>query len=436
VANSKVFCNTPWYELHIYWDGSLGICCRESQKLYDDDQTQYNIANMTIAEWFNSHPVRQFRQQMLDSTPSKFCTKCYQEESSGNTSRRFRSNQKSIIFTRTAFDQSWKQSPGNHYFEHSAQHDGFTSSSPIDLHIDLGNFCNMACKMCCATDSSTIASQEVKWGIESSRKYLGTDWTKDEQVWASFKQQLLEIPKLKNIHFMGGETLLTDRLEDLADWLIAHKRFDVCISFVTNGSKFKPELIKKLTKFPRVGIEISIENLDVRNDYIRQGFSTQQILKNISQYQELCNGSSVSLALRPAPSLLSVGGFEKLLRYALHNQFVVKSGFVSEPKFLDIKILPEHIKKFYLSRFQTFLDELNDVDADVDYNASDPNNLKLIIKEQVIQCISTLTAETPPDSDDLLRQMVDHCKKWDNVYQHNARVLYPEFEEIWNKYGY
>ena len=148
------------------------------------------------------------------------------------------------------------------------------------------------------------------------------------------------------------------------------------------------------------------------------------------------NGSSVSLALRPSPSLLSVGGFEKLLRYALHNQFVVKSGFVFEPKFLDIRILPENIKKFYLSRFQTFFNELNDVDADVDYNASDPNNLKLIIKEQVIQCMSALTAQTPSDSDDLLRQMVDHCKKWDNVYQHNARVLYPEFEEIWNKYGY
>ena len=71
--------------------------------------------------------------------------------------------------------------------------------------------------MCFPRASSKIAVQEVKWGIESSKKYVGTDWTSDQSVWDNFKTQLVTIQKLKNIHFMGGETLISPRFEDLVD---------------------------------------------------------------------------------------------------------------------------------------------------------------------------------------------------------------------------
>ena len=436
VPNQKIFCNTPWYELHIYHNGDLGICCQESQKLYDEDQQQYNIANMTLMEWFNGQLANDFRQQLLGDSKSKFCTRCYQEESLGNNSRRLKSNQKSVIFTRSAFDQSWLQSPGLKHFEFSANHQGKTATVPIDLHIDLGNFCNMTCKMCRAANSSSIASQEVKWGITSSQQYLGTDWTRNTDVWNRFKQELLDLPGLNNIHFMGGETLLTDRLEDLVDWLTEHKRFDTCISFVTNGSRFKSGLMEKLSKFRRVGIEVSIENLGPRNDYIRQGFSTDQILKNILQYQSWCNGSSITVTLRPAPSLLSVGEFVHLLEYAVINKFVVKSNLVIKPKFLDIRILPDFVKQQYIPKYQAFLSQFDSDCADTDYNASDPNNVRLIVKEQATQCLSALQTPAPDDAEQLLAQMVEHCKRWDVVYQTNARLLYPELTEVWDKYGY
>jgi hypothetical protein len=436
MPNKDIFCNTPWYELHIYHNGDLGICCQESQKLYDQDQQQYNIATMTLTEWFNSQPAKQFRQQLLGNTQSKFCTRCYQEEYLGNNSRRLKSNQKSVIFTRTAFDQSWAQSPGQTQFEFSRVNQGKTATVPIDLHIDLGNFCNMTCKMCRAANSSSIAAQEVKWGIVDSQQYLGTDWTRNTEVWNRFKRELLTLPGLNNIHFMGGETLLTDRLEDLVDCLIEHQRFKICISFVTNGSRFKSSLMEKLIKFRRVGIEVSIENLGPRNDYIRQGFATEQILKNISQYQSWCNGSSVTLTLRPAPSLLSVGGFVQLLDYAVKNKFVVKSNLVITPRFLDIRILPDAVKQQYILQYQEFLSQFESDCVDVDYNASDPGNVRLIVKEQATQCLAALQSPAPDDADQLLSQMVAHCRQWDTVYQTNARLLYPELTDIWNQYDY
>ena len=274
---------------------------------------------MSIPEWFNSEPVNRFRREILEHKKLSECQRCYKEELYNGDSRRLRSNQKSVIFTQQAFEHSLQQSPAYKEFEYSHQHQGKTQTWPIDLHIDLGNFCNLACKMCNSQASSTIASQEVRWGIESSRQYLGTDWTRNIDVWNNFKNQLLQLSGLKNIHFMGGETLLTDRFEDLVDFMTMHERFDVCFSFVTNGTVFRPELINKLKRFSRVGIEISIETVDEHNAYQRQGTDTNLVLENIQKFVTLCNGTSMTVSLRPAPSILTIGYYASLLRYALKN---------------------------------------------------------------------------------------------------------------------
>ena len=436
MPNPSIFCNTPWYEIHIYWDGSLGICCQEDHKLYAKSDRQYNIASMSILEWFNSDPVRQFRSNIVGDHPLTECRRCYTEEDHAGNSRRLKSNQKSVIFTRTAFDASFKQSPGHDKFLHSANNQGHTTTMPIDLHIDLGNFCNLACKMCNAGASSSIASQEVRWGIESSRQYLGTDWTRDQTVWNNFKQQLLALPGLNNIHLMGGETLLTARFEDLVDFMIEHERFDLCFSFVTNGTIFRPDLLNKLKQFRRVGIEVSIETVDEHNAYQRQGTDTDMVLKNIEQYKKWCNGSSITVALRPAPSLLSIGYYTGLLQYALNNQLIVKSNLCYDPRFLSAEILPETVKKQYQVAYLELLDQLSDIAVESDYNASDPNNYKHAIKEQAQMCLDVLQTPPPADSEFELERMVRHCERWDQVYGYDARKLYPEFNKILDRYGY
>lgn len=435
-ANKNIFCNTPWYELHIYWDGGLGICCQEDHRLYTPGDSKYNIARMTIQEWFNSEPVRKFRSDILQDKRLSLCRMCYNEEDHGGNSRRLRSNQKSVIFTQVAFDDSFQQSPGYRQFEYTSLNQGATHTQPIDLHIDLGNFCNLACKMCNAQASSTIASQEVRWGINTSRQYLGTNWTKDHQVWDCFKQQLLSLSKLNNIHFMGGETLLTDRLEDLVDFLILHERFDVCLSFVTNGTVFNESLLKKLQRFRRVGIEISIETVDEHNAYQRQGTDTAQVLNNIEKYLSWCNGTTITVALRPAPSLLTIGYYTSLLEYALERRLIVKSNLCYQPRFLVAEILPESVKNLYLQRYQDLLNKLDKTTVTPDYNSSDPNNYQSVIKEQALMCQSILQSPTPMDSEKELERMVRHCERWDRVYGYDARKLYPEFGPILDRYDY
>ena len=434
--NKNIFCNTPWYEIQIYWDGRFGICCQEDHKLYDPTDSQYNIASMSIVDWFNSKPARQLRLKVLGQDPVSACRRCYVDEFHGGNSRRFKSNQKSVIFTRTAFDDSFVQSPGYRQFLYSDWYHGKTLTYPIDIHVDLGNFCNLACKMCNPQASSTIASQHVQWGIESSRQYLGSDWTRNQTVWNSFKKQLLEIPNLNNIHFMGGETLLTDRFEDLVDTMLAAGRTDLCFSFVTNGTVYKPALVEKLRNFRRVGFEVSIESLTAHNAYQRQGTDTQLVLDNIRRYLDMCNGTNITVALRPAPSALTIGTYPTLLEYALEQRLIVKSNLCTYPRFLAAEILPSTVKSLYRNRYDHLLDILADAAIGTDYNASDPNNYRSVIREQAEMCRDILSTPEPPDAEEQQQDLVQHCGRWDQVYKLNARKLYPEWISILDLHGY
>ena len=433
MANQHVFCNTPWYEAHIYWDGSLGICCQESRKLYYND-LQYNIRNMTLAEWFNSPPVKQLRLDVLKSGTDA-CSRCYTEESVNSSSRRHRSNQKSVIFTKTAFTSSFEQSPGYEHFKFSEAMGGITNTMPIDIHIDLGNHCNLACKMCHPRASTKIATQYVKWNIADAEQYLGVDWTADIEVWNQFLAELVAIPKLKNIHIMGGETLLSPRFEQLVDYMILHQRFDVSFSFVTNGTVYKPELIAKLKNFSRVGIEISIETATIHNDYIRQGSKITEVLDTIAKYQALCDNSSVSVTLRTAISILSIGYYHTLLTYCLDNKLLIKSLLVTTPDHLNCNLLPRTIRDAYIAPYLDLQNQLSDLNINLDFNESDPNQYRKSIKVQVEQVINLLASSDTPHVVGL-QNLVTWCKRWDSVYGLNAMALYPEFEDIFNQYGY
>jgi MoaA/NifB/PqqE/SkfB family radical SAM enzyme len=285
MPNQRIFCNVPWYGLQIYWDGSLGFCCQEAHKSYPEHQSEYyNVKNISIKDWHNSDVMKLARLNMFEDKKNTVCTRCYQEEELSTSSKRPRENQKSVIFTKSNFDESYQQSPHWEMFEHSRVNNGDFEGMPVDLHIDLGNYCNLTCKMCRPEASSSIASQYVKWGIQDAKKYIGTDWTRDNVVWNRVLDELASIPKLKNIHFMGGETLITKRFEDFVDFMIARKRFDLNFSFVTNATSFNQSLLDKLKKFQRVGIEISIETTTEHNEYQRQGTDTQQALLIIDRY--------------------------------------------------------------------------------------------------------------------------------------------------------
>lgn len=436
--NKDIFCNAPWYELQIYWDGSLGFCCQESHKLYSESEAgKYNLKSMTIEQWFNSDLMQQARQSMLGHNKNSFCTRCYNEEQYSASSRRHRSNQKSVIFTKENFEESFQQSP--HFSKFTNNHSIDITLMPLDLHIDLGNYCNLTCKMCNPRASSSIAAQYVKWNIAQPGTNVGIDWTRDDEVWQRTLTEIVAMSNIKNIHFMGGETLLTKKFEEFVDRFIEEKRYDVGFSFVSNGTVFNEQLLKKLKKFRRVGIEISIESVTAHNAYQRQGTDTEMVLSHIDKYIESCNGTSITVTVRPAISALTIGYFHSLLEYCLHKKLLVKSNIAANPRYFNPVILPDTVKQLYLTRYHEFIDKhysTKHIDIDQDFNESDPNQIPKIIYQQAQQCIQMLKTPTPLDQSQQLKHMVHWCRQWDQVHGYDARQLYPEFSDILTLYEY
>jgi hypothetical protein len=194
--------------------------------------------------------------------------------------------------------------------------------------------------------------------------------------------------------------------------------------------------MQKLSHFRRVGIEVSIESMTAHNEYQRQGTDTQLVLYNIQRYREICNGTTITVTLRPAPSALTIGSYPTLLQYAIDNQLIVKSLICTHPGFLAARILPSSVRAGYIHSYDALLATLADAEAGTDYNASDPNNYRSVIREQAVMCRDILLAPEPPDADQQQRALVQHCERWDQVYGLNARDLYPELQDMLDRHGY
>lgn len=421
--NPTVFCNSPWFELHIYWNGDYGFCCQQIGVPYDvQKDNPYNIKTMSIKDWYNSQPMRQARLNMFKEERWSKCKACWKEEDTNGVSRRDRSNQKSTIF-KQQFQSSFDQSQNIRLFEYSYHTQGKTDTPPVDLHIDLGNYCNLACKMCWSGASSKIATQDKKWGILVDDSHLGHDWTRNKDVWDRFLREILETP-LHNLHFMGGETLIQPKFEELIDYLIEHNKTDFGLSFVTNGTTFNEKLIKKLSNFSRLNIEVSIESLTKTNDYVRQGTDTQTVLENLKNFQKYSH-----VTVRPTISALTIRDFYTILEFCLKENIVVKALVVNEPKALQVSVLPKDVRQQYKEPYNKLILE-NSKKTDINHSVN--SNTKAMVSMYAQQVLTLLDEEQT----DGAKELVDHIKRWDPVYKFNARKLYPELKELLDEFGY
>lgn len=437
MPNKNVFCNVPWTNLHIYWDGSYGMCCSESGKPYSKLEKQYNIANMSIPEWFVSEPMRNIRLKMFsDDGLVDNCQLCYAEESINHESRRIKENFKSVIFTERGFHRSYQQSPTYKIFESSKQ-TGSTDILPIDWHVDLGNECNLACKMCSPRASSKIAAQYRQWGIVDTTQSIFTNWTTNDDTWQRFLDGILQTPNLNRIHLMGGEPLLHKRFEGLLDFLLLNKK-DISVSFVTNGTIYKQSIIDKLLQFKSSDIEISIESFDRTNNYIRQGSEVNRLIENIKKINDQTT-DKFKLVIRSVPQLLNVNSYYNLIEWCLEHRVSLQSIPLSNPTHLQINVLPWNIRQQIIKKYQSTkykLEQLVNEKFNSLTTGRNSSNLEQQLLREINTIINLLSVSSDFEVDTQRQQLAMWLSKWDQEYNLDALEYYPEYAEFFTNIGY
>lgn len=287
--------------------------------------------------------------------------------------------------------------------------------------------------MCNVQASSTIAAKLRLHGKHKGN--IKQSWADDSAAWARFLDSIDAAP-LRRLHVMGGEPMLMKRYHQLIDHLIAKERFEISLSFVTNGTIIDQELINKLKLFVNVDIEISIESLQHNNDYIRQGSSIDQLRANI-ELVAANQDDKLQLVLRTVPQLLSIKTYAELIRYAYDNQLIIEGIPLIRPEFMAIRVLPKSMRLDIVPAFQTLRDEIS---KGIVLQQIQNGRNRVSYREKLMRecdAMIRMLDEPEPDNVSILRkQLADHLFFWDKIYQFDIDRYYPELMPMLESHGY
>ena len=433
MPNKDIFCNIPWYELHINHDGSYDLCgCMNEVITQTDKSKEWNIRNYPVTEYWQSRRLRDERLSKLGDVPNPACGVCQHQDSIGSHSKRIKENLKSVVFYDKNFYKSYEQSPHKAAFDYSANNDGATVTKPVSYHLSLGNECDLACVMCSPNSSYKLAADYKALGWITDARRL--NWTDDQAVWDDFCQTLLATD-LVSLHIIGGEPTINKRFTQLIDLFVANNRTDFSFSFTTNCMHSIDHLWDKLSKFKRVEIGMSVETVNFTNDYVRYGSNIDTILGNIQHFKATAP-ENVAFVVRTVPTLLTINYYSDVIRWCLSNDFLIDSYFVTEPAWLQINLLPDYLKIRLQTEFQNLLDDLgslNEFRTGLTNFRNQSQVLDNLISETRASIASLALGNQDPD---LVESSVLHFKQLDAMRGNSVITNFPMLREYFESNGY
>ena len=282
----KKMCAHAWTGLHVNPDGTTKLCCEYSDFIRDPQGTPYNIKTTDLLTILDSKHIKKVRHQFREGVAPPGCNRCFEIESSGGTSK------KSL----TPFKLE------NIYGNINWESDSIDSLGWIGGH--LGNLCNLKCRICSPTYSSSIASEKIKFSSYKNKKqdpfykFFANSWSDYGSIFYSNLKQL--VPLIKNFEFLGGEPLLASENINFMQYLVdSGFSKDSIFEFVTNGTQY-PEIFDQADKFKRFTITLSIDNLGKRFELERSGAAWAVIENNLEKFinrKNLCTSMEVGVSI-------------------------------------------------------------------------------------------------------------------------------------------
>ena len=349
--DNKVFCALPFTYIYVDSLNEYKLCsdARLSSKINTNDKS--------ILSYFNSDYLKEIRDDMLKGNLSEkikgTCIRCIEREELGLWSRREKNIKEVTI-------ENYK----NNFIN-------IPTSDTIKLKF--GNLCNLKCLTCGPYSSSRWAHErsekremmvfkELKDSISkaSFEKYgnlyqetFNHEFILDKKSLTYnfndefYKELITIIPNIKNIIISGGEPLINDEFYEFIQWLILNKFSDkINLIVFSNMTKLVKNFKVIHDKFLSFTINVSLDGISKKDEYIRRGTNFEEKTKNINQLISFFNIQFCSTM-----SILNVGYQSEISKYCL--KFNKKPSFFNilvEPFYLQINNLPDDVIKIYRKR--------------------------------------------------------------------------------------
>lgn len=152
---ADTFCVLAWNHLQIAPNGTVKMCCIASEDIHDDKRPM-SLYTDTYESIWNSSYMQRARRSLAEGKRFPACMRCFQEEKSVGQSRR------------TLQNNAWlptSEKSREKMIEDARANDWKVSDRPEFLQLNMGNLCNLACRMCSSQYSSKIENDPVhnKW---------------------------------------------------------------------------------------------------------------------------------------------------------------------------------------------------------------------------------------------------------------------------------
>jgi sulfatase maturation enzyme AslB (radical SAM superfamily) len=290
------WCPMPWKGLTLRNNGEYRICIQSNTsvnagKLFGaENERPLSIQNCSIEEARNSEHLKEIRRSMLEGKRHSSCERCNREEDAGLTSARILHN------------EFWKDNFTIEESRSNTKSDGTLNTKELPLgflDIRLGNQCNLKCRMCGPSESTSwyqehletvgkgfrLYSQRIELQkIDGKIKIQGNDpmdWVNEESSWKEIEKNTGD---LRMLHIVGGEPFLESRHFDFLEQLIRQgKSKSIIIDYNSNITHIPDRAFDIWNNFYEVRIGASIDAVGEFNEYIRFPSKWKQIEQNFDR---------------------------------------------------------------------------------------------------------------------------------------------------------
>jgi MoaA/NifB/PqqE/SkfB family radical SAM enzyme len=266
------FCYTPWTNVDISPTGVIAPCCKFQTQHYTE---HFNIQTHTLKEYSDSEFLKKVKQEFNQGKWPQGCERCKIEEQNSIKSKR------NLDFDR------WNENYTSVDLD---------NPTVITASIAFGNTCNLKCISCNSYSSSRWQKEQQHiYGVSVSHvKFYKEDFVKD------FVKQA---PNLIHLDIPGGEPFLSGVSEQhqlLQHYIDSGLAGNVSLHYTTNGTIFPDSTWwDKWKHFKEIDIQLSIDGVGDRYEYIRYPASWDNLVTNTCryiEYQHLLNNIKLSVS--------------------------------------------------------------------------------------------------------------------------------------------
>ena len=273
----ETMCMYPWKQIEFKPSGAVRPCCVYSGPLTNEHGQEFNMNNkgsFSIESIYFSPTMKTLRQEFRDGHRPAGCSKCWREEDSGKKSDRMLYN--------------WALKDELYNIDYESE--DIKNITSVDLK--LGNLCNLSCRTCSPTLSSSWAVENLSNIPPSEKKthpaYISLrngNWPNTQPVFWTELERLL--PNLNYCQFAGGEPLMLPRQFDVLKKAIdLDCAKNITLRYNTNGTQCPESIFELWEKFKLVHLDISIDDIGDRFEYQRNGANWNQVVKNIHRFNQ------------------------------------------------------------------------------------------------------------------------------------------------------